>query len=206
MAFECIHHIKQEKDPTKSFCAYNLDLSKAYDHVDWSFLEGVLTRFGFCQQWINWVMTCVRSVRYAVKLNGKKLDFFEPSRGLRQGDPLSLYLFLFVAEGLSRALEAECAAGMITPLKVARGSPGISHLLFADDSLLFFKAHGDEARRLKNAINIFQQGTGQLLSPSKCSMFFSTLCPAQSQEEIKQILEISSATFEEKYLGLPTPE
>ena len=72
------------------------------------------------------MMTCVRSVRYAVKLNGEILDFFEPSRGLSQGDPLSPYLFLFLAEGLSRALEAECAAGKITPLKVARGSPGIS--------------------------------------------------------------------------------
>lgn len=147
--------------------------------MDWSFLEGVLTRFGFCQQWKNWVMTCVRSVRYAVKLNGTILDFFEPSRGLRQEDPLSPYLFLFVAEALSRALEAECAAGKITPLRVARGSPGISHLLFADDSLLFFKADSAEARSIKDALNKFQHGTGQLLSPSKCSMLFSRACPAQ---------------------------
>ena len=138
--------------------------------MDWSFLEGVLTRFGFCQQWINWVMTCVRSVRYAVKLNGEILV---------SSNPLSLYLFLFVAEGLSRALEAECAAGKITPLRVARGSPGISHLLFADDSLLFFKADSDESRSIKNALNKFQHGMGQLLSPSKCSMLFSRACPAQ---------------------------
>ena len=105
-------------------------------------------KYGFCQKWVSWVMTCVRSVRYAVKLNGEVLEPFYPSRGLRQGDPLSPYLFLFVAEGLSRALEAECNASNITPLKVAKEAPVISHLLFADDSLLFFKAEGDKQRVL----------------------------------------------------------
>ena len=111
-----------------------------------------------------------------------------------------------MAEGLSRALEAECAAGKITPLKVARGSLGISHLLFADDSLLFFKADSDEARSIKNALNKFQHGTGQLLSPSKCPMLFSRACPSQVRNEIKHILDISAVTFEERYLGLPTLE
>ena len=72
------------------------------------------------------MMQCVTTVRFVVNFDGKLPNYFSPTRGLRQGDPLSPFLFLFVAEGLSRALEAECAAGKITPLKVARGSPGIS--------------------------------------------------------------------------------
>ena len=81
-------------------------------------------------------MECVTSVRFSVKCNGEQSEFFTPTRGLRQGDPLSPYLFLFVADGLVNLLNREVAGGHITPIKVTRNSPGISNLLFADDSLL----------------------------------------------------------------------
>ena len=138
IAFECIHYIKQEKDPTKSFCAYKLDLSKAYDRADWNFLRQVMQKLGFAHRWIDWIMTCVTSVRYSVRFNGTLLDSFAPSRGLRQGDPLSPFLFLFVADGLSAILKHYVSSGDITPVKVCRRAPGISHLLFADDTMLFF--------------------------------------------------------------------
>lgn len=83
VTFECIHYIKQEKDPTKSFCAYKLDLSKAYDRVDWVFLRQVMQKMCFSQRWVDWIMACVTSVRYSVKFNGTLLDSFVPSRGLR---------------------------------------------------------------------------------------------------------------------------
>ena len=108
-------------------------MAKAYDRVDWNFLEGVLRKVGFNDKWVNWVMTCVRTVRFSVRCNGcngELLEAFTPFRGLRQGDPLSPYLFLFVADGLSTLLDREVRAGGITPLKVARSSPGISNLLF----------------------------------------------------------------------------
>ena len=90
-----------------------------------------------------------------------------PSRGLRQGDPLSPYLFLFVADGLATIFSREVQGGNISPVKVARSSPGISNLLFADDSLVFFKASCDQARAVKKALTLFQKCTGQLLSSSK---------------------------------------
>ena len=68
IAFECIHHIKQEKDPTRSYCAYKLDLSKAYDRVDWHFLKSMLGALGFATGWINWIMACVTSVVFLVCL------------------------------------------------------------------------------------------------------------------------------------------
>ena len=142
----------------------------------------------------------------SVRCNGELLEPFTSSRGLTEGDPLSPYLFLFVADGLVNLLFKEINDGNLTPLKIARNSPGISNLLFADDSLLFFKATVDQARVIRRVLENFQKGTGQLLSESKCSILFSEICPAQSREEIKSTLGVISSSFESKYLGLPTPE
>jgi hypothetical protein len=103
IAFECISAI-QGVSERNNFCAYKLDLSKAYDRVDWNYLEKVLVRLGFHSVWVRWIMSCVTTVRYTVRLNGVLLEPFSPSRGLRQGDPLSPYLFLFVIDALSSAL------------------------------------------------------------------------------------------------------
>jgi hypothetical protein len=107
IAFECLHALKTDNQDCKKFRAYKLDLTKAYDRVDWRYLEGVLRRLGFHSKWIQWVMECVTTVRYSVHFNNALLDSFTPSHGLRQGDPLSPYLFLFVADGLSMILQHE---------------------------------------------------------------------------------------------------
>ena len=86
-------------------------------------------------------MSCVTSVRYSVKLNGVQLETFAPSCGLRQGDPLFPFLFLFVADGLLALLKKRVDTQLVHSIKVSRRAPGISHLLFADDTLVFFKAN-----------------------------------------------------------------
>jgi hypothetical protein len=206
VAFECFHYIEHNTNMSKDFCAYKLDLSKAYDRVDWEFLKKVMQRMGFLHRWVDWIMSCVTSVSYKVKFNGNLLDSFSPSRGLRQGDPLSPFLFLFVADAISTLLQREVDGGTIDPLKVCRSAPGMSHLLFADDSLLFFKAREDQALRVKQVLDKYASSTGQLINPSKCSVLFGKECPPDQRASIKRVLQIEQETFETKYLGLPTPE
>ena len=82
----------------------------------------------------------------------------------------------------------------------------MSHLLFTDDTLLFFKAKEEQANRIKNVIDNFATCTGQLINPAKCSIQFSKQCPLADQEATQQTLQVEKQVFEAKYLGLPTPE
>lgn len=118
IAFECFHKIEHSRSMHNTHCAYELDLAKAYDRVDWNFLEQLLLKTGFNRKWTSWIMQCVRSVRYIVRCNGVLLEPFVPSRGLRQGDPLSPYLFLFVVDSLVNLMKKEIAEGNPTPLKI----------------------------------------------------------------------------------------
>jgi hypothetical protein len=173
--------------------------------VDWDFLNKVLLKLGFQSSWVQLVMSCVTLVRYRVRFNGVATPPFSPSRGLRQGDPLSPYLFLFVADGLSKIISSKVESQALQELRICRGALGVSHLLFADDTLLFFKAIADQAHVVKEIIDTYARYTGQLINPSKCSIMFNEKGNPELQNEVKQVLGIERSSFEPKYLGLPTP-
>jgi hypothetical protein len=131
--------------------------------VDWGYLEGVLQRLGFHSKWVQWTIECVTTVRYSVRFNNVPLNSSKPSRSLR-GDPLSPYLFL-VVDGLSQILQQEVHPGVLKEVHICRRAPGISHLLFADDMLLFVQAEEEQAIVIKNALRLYERYTGQLINP-----------------------------------------
>jgi hypothetical protein len=134
------------------------------------------------------------------------LDPFSPTCGLRQGDPLLPYLFLFVADGLSCMIRREIDLGALKELHICRRGAGISHLLLDDDSLLFFEGSVNQAMVIKLILNHYEWSTGQQISLGKCSIMYGAGCNQEVQAEIKNILNYETKTFEEEYLGLPVPE
>jgi hypothetical protein len=179
-------------------------MHKAYDRVEWVFLENMMRRLGFEERWISLMMVCVSSVRYQVRFNSDETDMFTPTRGLRQGDPLSPYLFLLCAEGLSSLLLFKEEVGGIAGVRVCRNAPSVSHLLFADDSLILMKADTNNATSLPHVLDTYCANSGQMVSLVKSSIFFSTNTNALSRSEICEALHITMEAISDKYLGLPT--
>ena len=122
VAFE-IAHIMKEKNGKCGLLALKLDMSKVYDRVEWDFLKEVMRTMGFSKWWISLIMKCVRSVTYSVVINVQQYGHIKPFRGIRQGDPLSLYLFLLCAEGLSSLLKKAKDENMIKGVSAARNGP-----------------------------------------------------------------------------------
>ena len=141
VAYEAFHHMKNWRGGKEGLLDLKLDISKAYDRVEWIFLEHIMRKLGFSNRWIKIVLSCVSTVSYSILINGEPKGRIIPSRGLRQGDPLSPYLFILCAEGLSSLIQAATNENFLHGVVVARGAPKISHLFFADDSLLFCKAN-----------------------------------------------------------------
>lgn len=101
VAFETLHCKHKYNSGTLGFIALKLDISKVYDQVQLIFLENLMRKIGFNERWINLIMICVKSITYSILVNGEPHGVIHPSRGIRQGDLLSLFLFLLWTEGLN---------------------------------------------------------------------------------------------------------
>lgn len=180
-----------------------LDMSKAYDRLEWSFISDMMRALGFSDHWIKLIMFCISTVSYKIKLNGDVGNCFTASCGLRQGDPISPYLFILAAEGLSTLIHSAVNNGTLTGLQLARSCPSLSHLMFADDSMILTKASVDEVYTLQNILNTYSLASGQRINVSKSELLFSRDVNSLVQDDIANILGMPIADTPSKYLGLP---
>ncbi|KAK3193193.1 hypothetical protein Dsin_024503 [Dipteronia sinensis] len=154
VGFECMHALKRCKKGRKRALALKLDMSKVYDRVEWCFIEGMIRKIGFLNGWIDRVMNCVRTVSFSFIVNGEIWGNLRPSRGLLQGDPLSLYLFPIYAEGLSHLIHNAIMTGDIAGFKCSRGVLG--SLIFSSLMIAFYlQGRLTEIARLSNMFWIF---------------------------------------------------
>jgi hypothetical protein len=160
-AYECLHFMKRNGAKKHQHCALKLDMRKAYDRVEWSYLRAIMLRMGFHRRWVDLIMSLVSSVSFSVLFNGTPLEEFRPSRGLRQGDPISPYLFLLAAEGLSGLLKRSRQTSHLKGIQVAPTAPAVNHLLFADDSMLFVKASDEGAIEVNDILEKYSNASGQ---------------------------------------------
>jgi len=162
IAYEMTHFMQTKRSRGDGYAALKLDMSKAYDRVEWSFVEKMMRKLGFHDRWITLIMRCITTVNYKIKVNSELTEHITPTRGLRQGDPISPYLFLLCAEGFSALLNAAESEGRLQGISICANAPSITHLLFTDDSLLLMKANEENARHLRQVLHLYEVCSRQM--------------------------------------------
>ena len=146
-----------------------LDFEKAYDSVNWSFLEVIMGKLGFGRKWISWIMNCVTTASMSIILNGSPLKPLKMERGLRQGDPLSPYLFILVTEGLVSILKKAQQLSVIEAVSIGKAKVNLNLLQFADDTLIFAPKNSSCITNYFRILDIFALMSGLSLNYSKSS-------------------------------------
>lgn len=200
---EVLHYLKISGATKHCTMAVKTDISKAYDRLEWSFIREVLERLGFHPTWINWMLQCISTVTYSFLLNNEVAGNIHPQRGIRQGDPLSPYIFILCGEMLSELCKKAQETGRLPGVGVARNSPKLNHLLFADDTMFFTKTDKQSCTNLMVILKGYEVASGQKINVLKSSISFSAKIPPEVRARVKIQLGIEKEGGVGKYLGLP---
>lgn len=162
----------------------------------------MMTHIGFHSHLVTLVMSCITSISYSIMINGEAQGHILPTRGLCQGDPLLSYLFLICAEGLSSMLIAAELANEIHGMSISQRGPPVTHLFFADDSLIFCHASALECRKVLNILQDYEDISGQKMNTDKTTMCLNCNTNPRVQEVLKTIIGVLAIRSYERYLGL----
>jgi hypothetical protein len=166
---EIIYFLKTTRTPGMLI---KLDLSKAFDKLRWNCMYSVLSAFGFISYWIEWIMELTYSVFFSILVNGVPSKPFSPSQGTHQGDPLSPFLFMIMAEGLGRYLYASIANGTLQGLSIHGLQLVVSHNQFVDNTLLLNTPTAREVAKLQTILSNFNEASGTTFNLEKSQLFF----------------------------------
>lgn len=178
-----------------------IDITKAYDNVDWRYVMNILEAFGLPPVFITWVRSCVTSPHYSVAFNGELVGFFPGEKGLRQGDPISSSLFVLAMDILSKSLD-KAARNSIFGIHPKCSYPLITHLCFADDMLIFFDGSSDSLVAILELLNEFYAGSGLQLNLQKTGLFLDGANHSLTRE-LATTFGLSQGCLPVRYLGLP---
>lgn len=182
-------------------CVLKIDLRKAYDSINWEFLESVLEGLGFPSRFTQWVMECISTPSFSIAINGSTHGFFKGKRGIRQGDPLSPFLFVICLEYLSRSMKAATNNTEFNyhpkcgPLK-------ITHLAFADDLMLFARGDTTSVRIMMQCLEQFGDCSGLRMNANKSNIFTAGI-QGQDLDEIQELVNMPRGSMPFRYLGIP---
>ncbi|KAJ9685997.1 hypothetical protein PVL29_015067 [Vitis rotundifolia] len=183
---------------------YKLDIEKTYNNINWNFLMRVMHKMGFGSRWMEWMWRCISTTKFFILVNGVRAGFFPSSKGLHQGDPLSPYLFVLGMEVLSALIRRVVDEGFISGCRIrgrGRMEMNISHLLFADDIVVFCKAKKEHLTYLSWILVWFEAAFGLRINLTK-----SEIIPVGEVEEIEEMtveLGCRVGSLPSAYLGLP---
>ncbi|KAG0468564.1 hypothetical protein HPP92_017892 [Vanilla planifolia] len=181
--------------------AVKVDMEQAYDSVRWQFIEEMMQLLGFPPTWCKWVLACITSPRFGILLNGDRVPWIEACRGLRQGCPLSPYLFTLVSEFfsmLTRKYENQALLGF----RCTSNGPLISHLLYADDVIIYAPGLHKSVSVIKKMLHKFSKFAGLNVNHEKSRIFFSRGMKKKKMKLVSSKLGIPKGNTL-SYLGIP---
>ncbi|XP_022032064.1 uncharacterized protein LOC110933134 [Helianthus annuus] len=150
---------------------FKVDIKKAYDSVNWAFLDSIMQQMNFSSRWRTWVMATLRSAKASVLVNGSPTREFVCSCGLRQGDPLSPFLFVMAMEALSGIMKVADSTGLFKGIKISNEGPYLSHLIYADDVMFVGEWSMSNINNLRRMLRCFYLVSGLKVNLAKCSIF-----------------------------------
>jgi hypothetical protein len=190
------------KDKGNPRCTLKVDLMKAYGSIKWDFMMHSLHCFGFPGKFLMWIKECITSHRFTICLNGTPVGYFEGKKGLRQGDPLSPYLFVLAMEVFARIMVGLTVEGLGFKFHHKCLKLRLTHLCFADDLLIFTEASLRSVHTIKATLSKFENLFGLKANSSKSSFFYSGV-----SDRLKQLLlddlKMNVRILLVRYLGVP---